>query len=226
MEQSNEALEDFVHSVTHDLRTPLRVGEGYALALIEDYKDELGKDGLDFARDIATSTNDLGKLIQDLLEYSRLSKVEIYQQSVDLTGLMADICKQMHIEIEENGVEMTIDHPMSRLYAHQFALNNAGVNLGDKVHPNVQDNGIGIAPEDHERIFHVFKCLHGTDQYPGSGLGPAIVQKSVERMEGNIGVESEPGKGSCFWIELSKPPDAENDISAVAERQGAVEGLP
>ena len=248
LKQSNEALEDFVFSVTHDLRAPLRAMEGYALALIEDYGEALNGDGMEYARSITGSAHQLDQLIQGLLEYSRLSKVEIYHHDVDLDSLLADVCRQMDRRIEEKQAEVVIDSPLPPVYAHQFTLHNMVVNLIDnalkfvkpgvkpqlriwaeqvdhKICLYVKDNGIGIQAKDHERIFHVFERLHGLDQYPGSGLGLAIVHKSAERMGGRVGVESELDQGSCFWIELKAPPRETLGESDSRHIQGADEDI-
>ena len=89
--------------------------------------------------------------------------------------------------------------PRVRIWAEQYP---------DSVRLWIQDNGIGIASEHQERIFHVFERLHGSEHYPGTGIGLAIVRKGAERMGGQVGVQSQPGQGSRFWVQLPKPPDA------------------
>jgi signal transduction histidine kinase len=107
----------------------------------------------------------------------------------------------------------TLEFVLSNLFSNGFKFVKAGVvphvNVwselrGDFVRVWVEDNGIGIAPEHQQRIFGVFERLHTTDVFPGTGMGLAIVKKGVERMHGHVGVESQPGKGSRFWIELPK----------------------
>ena len=225
----NKELEAFSYSVSHDLRAPLRAMQGFAQALNEDFADRLGPVAQDYTRRIVAAACRMDTLIQDLLAYSRLSRAQMLLQPLDLRSVMAQI--RAHTEGEfrdrEASVEVAIPEAFPHVMAHPTTLVQVVTNLltnavkfvGSGVRPHVrvwaeerdewgrlwvEDNGIGIAPEHHDRIFRVFERLHGSEMYPGTGIGLAIVAKGTERMGGRAGVESTPGKGSKFWIELPK----------------------
>src|SRR5207245_2688832 len=225
----NKELEAFSYSVSHDLRAPLRAMQGFAQALNEDFADRLGPVAQDYTRRIVAAACRMDTLIQDLLADSRLSRAQMLLQPLDLRSVMAQI--RTHTEGEfrdrEASVEVAIPEAFPQVMAHPTTLVQVVTNLltnavkfvGSGVRPHVrvwaeerdewgrlwvEDNGIGIAPEHHDRIFRVFERLHGSEMYPGTGIGLAIVAKGTERMGGRAGVESTPGEGSKFWIELPK----------------------
>jgi len=225
----NKELEAFSYSVSHDLRAPLRAMQGFAQALNEDFADRLGPVAQDYTRRIVAAACRMDTLIQDLLAYSRLSRAQMLLQPLDLRSVMAQI--RTHTEGEfrdrEAVVEVAIPEAFPHVMAHPTTLVQVVTNLltnavkfvGPGVRPHVrvwaeerdewgrlwvEDNGIGIAQEHQDRIFRVFERLHGSEMYPGTGIGLAIVAKGTERMGGRAGVESTPGKGSKFWIELPK----------------------
>ncbi len=225
----NKELEAFSYSVSHDLRAPLRAMQGFAQALSEDFADRLGPVAQDYTRRIVAAACRMDALIQDLLAYSRLSRVQILLEPLDLRSVMAQVKAHTEGEFREPGalLEVAIPEAFPHVMAHPTTLVQVVTNLltnavkfvGSGVRPHVrvwaeerdewgrlwvEDNGIGIAPEHHDRIFRVFERLHGSEMYPGTGIGLAIVAKGTERMGGRAGVESTPGKGSKFWIELPK----------------------
>jgi PAS domain S-box-containing protein len=221
----NQELKRFAYTVSHDLRSPLRAIRGLIEALIEDNGDQLDELGQEYAQLIADSAQRMDTLIQDLLAYSRLSQTEIKLQTVDLTTLMQEILVQLEPERQAKQAEITVAMPLPQVIGQPTILTQAIINLltnalkyvARGVQPQIQvwsekredwiriwiaDNGIGIESEFQERIFGVFERLHGADTYSGSGVGLAIVQKGIERLGGRVGVESELGQGSRFWIEL------------------------
>ena len=229
LEAANKELEAFSYSVSHDLRTPLRAMQGFAQALNEDFADRLGPVAQDYTQRIVAAACRMDSLIQDLLAYSRLSRAQMLLQPLDLRSIMAQIQAQTEGEFREREavVEAAIPEAFPHVMAHATTLVQVVTNLltnavkfvASGVRPHVrvwaeergewgrlwvEDNGIGIAPEHQDRIFRVFERLHGSEMYPGTGIGLAIVAKGTERMGGRAGVESTPGKGSKFWIELPK----------------------
>jgi signal transduction histidine kinase len=229
LEVVNKELEAFSYSVSHDLRTPLRAMQGFAQALNEDFADRLGPVAQDYTRRIVAAACRMDTLIQDLLAYSRLSRVQMLLQPLDLRSVMAQVQAHTEGEFRERKavVEVAIPETFPHVMAHATTfvqvvtnlLTNAVKFVASGVRPHVrvwaeergewvrlwaEDNGIGIAPEHQDRIFRVFERLHGSETYPGTGIGLAIVAKGMERMGGRAGVESTPGKGSKFWIELPK----------------------
>ncbi|MBD2448680.1 PAS domain S-box protein [Nostoc sp. FACHB-152] len=221
----NQELKRFAYTVSHDLRSPLRAIRGLIEALVEDNGDQLDELGQEYAQHIADSAQRMDTLIQDLLAYSRLSQTQIQLQTVDLTTLMQDILVQLEPERQAKQAEITVAMPLPQVIGQRTILTQAIINIltnalkyvSAGVEPQIQiwaekrenwiriwiaDNGIGIESEFQERIFGVFERLHGADTYSGSGVGLAIVQKGIERLKGRVGVESELGQGSRFWIEL------------------------
>jgi len=227
LKEANEELEAFAYSVSHDLRAPLRAMHGFAQALLEDYADLLDHQAQDYARRIVWAAQWMDAMIQDLLAYSRVSRVEMHLRPVGLGQAVQEALARLETEIEERGARVTVEEPLPDVIGHRATLvqvvenllSNAVKFVAEGVQPRVQvwaeergehvrlwvaDNGIGIAPEYHERIFRVFERLYGVEDYPGTGIGLAIVKKGVERMGGRVGVESDVGRGSRFWIELER----------------------
>lgn len=224
LEAANARLEAFAFSVAHDLRAPLRGMHGLSQALLEDYGDRLDETGRDYASRIIQEATSLDVLIQDLLAYGRLAHIELPVTSVDLFEVMdaalhvvrqeavdrdavidvdrrlptvtgnRSVLVQVFTNLLSNAIKFGGEHPRIRVWAEARANGIA--------HVWVEDQGIGIAPEHHDRIFSVFERLHGAEAYPGTGIGLAIVRKGIERLGGRVGVESAEGRGSRFWVEL------------------------
>ncbi len=227
MARVNRELEAFSYSVSHDLRAPLRAMQGFSQALLEDYARQLDATGHDYARRIVDAADRMDHLIQDILAYSRLTTEQIKPQIVQLQPLVEQVLQQMAVDVEARQAQIVVEPPLPAVVGERLILSQVLVNLlsnalkfvdkgvvprvrvwaegGDgKVRLWVEDNGVGIAPEHKERIFRVFERLHGREIYGGTGIGLAIVRRGLERLGGAAGVESEPGKGSRFWIELPR----------------------
>ena len=226
LEEANAQLEAFAYSVSHDLRAPLRGVQGFAQALFEDYGDKLDDTGKEYAARAVSAAAEMDQLIRDLLEYSRIARREVPLQRVDLPGAVQTVLAHADGDLRPNGAEINADVDDCQVIANPPVLSQVLGNLlgnavkfvrpGDKpsvrltcerlpdgfVRLAVRDNGIGIAPQHQKRIFNVFERLHGAEEYPGTGIGLAIVRRGVERMGGRYGVESDLGRGSTFWIDL------------------------
>jgi len=220
-------LEAFAYSISHDLRAPLRAMHGFSQALLEDYADRLDPTGQDYARRIVAAAQRMDTLILDLLTYSHLGRAEMRLGPVRLGCVVEQALAALEADIEERGTQVAVEEPLPQVAADHATLVRVVGNLlsnairfvapdvcprvrvwaeerGERIRLWVEDNGIGIPPQYHERIFRVFERLHGIETYPGTGIGLAIVKKGVERMGGRVGLESEIGQGSRFWIELGK----------------------
>ena len=218
-------LEDLTYTVAHDLRAPLRAMAGFSRALIEDFGDRLESTGAGYLCRIEEASRRMDRLIQDLLEYSRLPHEEIRLRPVDLSNAVGEALEAVRPEAEGRRATVKTEIPPLSVKADGSLLHRVLVQLlsngikfvpagttpavrvraaqhGGVARVMIEDNGIGIAPEYHERIFGVFQRLNRVEDYPGTGMGLAVARRALERMNGKIGVESEPGKGSRFWIEL------------------------
>ena len=227
LEDRNTELEAFAYSISHDLRAPLRAMQGFSLALLEDYGDRLDEAGRRYAERVITAARTMDRLIDDLLAYSRLARAELRLVPLDLGRLMRTSLDQLDGEVQGRAARITVAEPLPAVVGHGATLAQVFVNLianaikfvpadrapevlvraepqGERVRVWVEDNGIGIAAEHHERIFRVFERLHRAEDYPGTGIGLAIVRKGVERMGGRVGLESALGSGSKFWIDLPR----------------------
>jgi signal transduction histidine kinase len=228
LQASNDQLEAFSYSVSHDLRAPLRGMQGFAHALLEDYGNRLDETARTYAQRIIAASEHMDALVQDLLSYSRLSRLEFDPTPVSLTDAVEDAREHLGDQLDAGGAQLDIRIPrnLPRVLGHPATVFQVVANLisnaakfvapgvrphivvsAARVGPNVRlwvdDNGIGIAPEHHDRIFGVFERLHGREQYPGTGVGLAIVRKAMDRLGGRVGLEPRPEGGTRFWIELT-----------------------
>jgi signal transduction histidine kinase len=218
-----EEMEAFSYSVSHDLRSPLRSLDGYARALQEDYGESLPDGAKLYLDKIARAARRMDSLTQDVLAYTRATRCEMEITVVDLDVLLSDVIEQ-YPALGAVADCIRIRKPLGRVMGHVPSLIQCFSNLlgnavkfvpegkfpvvnvfseesGGRVRVIVKDNGIGIDPEHHERIFRMFERA-AKKNFPGTGIGLAIVRKAVERMGGSVGVDSAPGNGSEFWIEL------------------------
>ncbi|UQA63105.1 sensor histidine kinase [Polyangium aurulentum] len=224
LEEANRELEAFSYSISHDLRAPLRSMQGLAGLLVEECGPSLGTECADFATRILKSATYMQTLMDDLLRYSRLGRAEIAMSPVPLERAVDEALGQLEADITEKNADIAIARPLPDVTGNRAILVQVVANLvanaikfvdgkrpeirlhaegrDGRVRLWIEDNGIGIAPEHRDRVFRVFERLHGIEAYPGTGVGLAIVKRGLERMNGNVGIESEVGKGSRFWIEL------------------------
>jgi signal transduction histidine kinase len=227
LKKSNEQMEAFCYSIAHDLRAPLRSMTGFSDILLTDYAPRLDLKGRDYIARINQSAERMDWLIRDLLNYGRLNTAGFEIQDVNVDETFHTILTHNDEEIKDKHAKVIKRGSLPRVRGHpvvlQAVLGNLLSNAMKFVAPGVEpiisvssedrgtfariwveDNGIGIAPQNRAKIFGVFERLHSNDRFPGTGIGLAIVHKGVERMGGRVGVESELDKGSRFWIELRK----------------------
>lgn len=225
LEEANRALESFVYSVSHDLRAPLRAISGFSEIIARRHKDSLNEEALHYFENILEATDRMGDLITDLLAYSRLGKDAMTPEAVSLRALFGEIVAEFEPKRAEVGAEIILGEAMPQVLGTRSLLWQVFSNLIDNalsygrggVHPivaieaqqeagwvevRVSDNGLGVAPEHHQRIFNIFQRLHSQDDRPGTGIGLAVVRKAAELMGGSVGIDSVPGEGSVFWVRL------------------------
>jgi PAS domain S-box-containing protein len=225
LQQSVDTWESFCYSMAHDLRAPLRTISGFAQALLDDYAARLDPTAEEYAQRMMAAAQRLDEFIHDLLEFGRLAHADLPHRDLSLEDTIRDVLAELSREIAARGADVQMLGHFPRVSVNPAALNQVLTNLisnalkfvtpgsaprielraerrGNMVRLWVKDHGIGIDPEHQDRVFHLFERLHPTSIYPGTGVGLAIVRKALERMGGRVGVESSPGAGSAFWIEL------------------------
>jgi PAS domain S-box-containing protein len=227
LERSNKELEQFAYVASHDLQEPLRMVSSYTQLLEQRYKDKLDQDAKDFIGYAVDGANRMQRLIQDLLEYSRITTRGQPLALLDGHEVLGEAIKNLQAAIQESGALVTSnDLPMvlgDRTQIVQVFQNLIGngikfkrpdvaplihISAEDDLHNNrfrlfkVRDNGIGIEPRHFGRLFEIFQRLNSKKEYPGTGIGLALCKRIVERHGGRIWVESEPGKGASFLFTL------------------------
>jgi light-regulated signal transduction histidine kinase (bacteriophytochrome) len=221
--RSNTDLRDFAYVASHDLKKPLQSIEGFAKLLGRRYKGKLDAKADEFIEYIGSSVKRMQELIKDLLEYSQIGARGKKVKPTDCSGVVEKAVGNLQAAIEESNSVVTYDElPTVMVDTPQIislfqnlidnAINFRGEEAprihisaqrkGDEWVFSIQDNGIGIDPKDSEQIFGMFQRLHGSTEYPGTGIGLAICKKIVGQHGGRIWVESEPGKGSTFFFTL------------------------
>ncbi len=221
----NKELESFSYSVSHDLRAPLRAVTGFAEILLQRHGEKLDDKGRRYLENIFKAGQRMEQLINELLSYSRLGRAAVRRLPVPLADLLKEVAEALIPQLEALHGSLEWPPEMPTVSADPVLLRQVFLNLLDnavkyakpEVPPKIRistekkqgrivirvsDNGIGIAPEYHEKIFHIFQRLHSHDKIPGTGIGLATVKKATELMGGSVSVESKPDEGSTFIIEL------------------------
>jgi PAS domain S-box-containing protein len=223
---ANEELESFSYSVSHDLRTPLRAIDGFGHALLEDYADRLDEAGRDHLARIRAATKRMASLIDDLLSLSRISRVDVRRQKLDISELARSIASELRsayperqIELSiEDGLRTTADAGLMRVVLENL-LNNAWKFTSKRATAHIEfgtvrsdgapayfvrDDGAGFDPAYASRLFGAFQRLHSTSEFAGTGIGLATVRRIVTRHGGRIWAESAKDRGATFYFTLSE----------------------
>ena len=229
---SYEELEQFVYIASHDLQEPLRMIASYTDLLAQRYREHLDDRADKYIQYVVNGAKRMHYLLNDLLAYARVSSQEKVFQPVDMNQVIEAAVSNLHLKIEENQAKITWES-LPIVAGNRSQLIQLTQNLIDNalkfrsVEPlsirisvcyqngnrcfSIADNGIGIAPEFHHKIFVIFRRLHPQDTYPGSGIGLAIAKKIVQQHKGRIWLESEPGKGTTFYFTLQERGAIERD---------------
>jgi signal transduction histidine kinase len=224
LEAVNKELETFSYSVSHDLRAPLRSIDGFSQALLEDYQKILDDKGRDYLDKVRKATQQMGNLIDDMLKLSKVIQSEFRQESIDLSKMVQSISDTFQKNNPNNNVKMTIQKSIviqGDLQLMQIALTNLIENAwkftGKQKHPRIEfgatlkegkkvffirDNGVGFDMAYVDKLFGAFQRLHAKDEFAGTGIGLATVQRIIHRHGGKIWAEGEVGKGAVFYFTL------------------------
>ncbi len=224
LEKANRELESFSYSVSHDLRAPLRAIDGFSKIVLKECAEGLNEEGRQHLERVRTNAVRMGHLIDDLLEFSRLSREPLERQPV-CSGELVRVClEELQIETENRHVEVKqAELPevqgdagmlrqvwlnlLSNALKYTRKRDVARIEVGCQAHPAgweffVRDNGVGFDPQSAAQLFGVFQRMHTAQEYEGTGVGLATVQRIVHRHGGQVRAESTPGAGATFYFML------------------------
>jgi len=224
LEAANSELEAFAYSVSHDLRAPLRAIDGFSKFVLEDYGSKLDSEGQRLLGLVRSNTQKMDKLITDILSLSRVSRTEHKKSAIDMTKMALSMYNEAALPDIQHKIELIID-PLPRIFADPTfikqvwidLLSNAikftslsnnpeirigGYNEGKSNVYFVRDNGVGFNPEYSHKLFGVFQRLHKANEFEGTGVGLAIVQRIILRHGGNVWAEGKEGYGATFYFSL------------------------
>ena len=224
LEAANRELEAFSHSVSHDLRAPIRHIDGFIRALLEDHGERLGERGKEDLERVLAASRRMSQLIDDMLHLSRVTRAELARELTDLAALAREIAAELRrnhpgrrVEFEAGQAEPAQCDPRLMRIALENLLGNAWKFTGKRDDARVEfgaserdgkpvyfvrDNGAGFDMSYVTRLFGAFQRLHSDDDFPGTGVGLATVQRIVHRHGGRIWAEAEIGKGAAFYFTL------------------------
>jgi two-component system, NtrC family, sensor kinase len=223
LERKNRDLEAFSYSVSHDLRAPLRGIDGFSQALLEDYSDRLDAKGKDYLSRVRMAAQRMGELIDDLLQLSRVSRADLRREAVDLTAIARTVLAELGRSDPERRVSVAVaedlraegDSRLLRVVLDNL-LGNAWKFTARAAEPRIEvgtiaggetffvrDNGAGFDMAYADKLFAPFQRLHGTEEFPGTGIGLATVRRIIDRHGGRVWPEAKAGRGATFYFTLS-----------------------
>jgi len=224
LQAANRELEAFSYSISHDLRAPLRVINGFSVSLLEDYADRLGAEGQRMLQAIHRNTQRMNQLIDDLLAFSRISRQEIAASEIAMEELVRTVLEEfstsaaidrIHFDLQPlpsaRGDQAMIRQVLVNLLSNaiKFTRHRASplITIGGQVDKPynvyfVKDNGVGFDMQYADRLFGVFQRLHSEREFEGTGVGLAIVQRIIHRHGGRVWAEAEVGQGATFYFTL------------------------
>ncbi len=224
LEAANKELESFSYSVSHDLRAPLRAVDGFSRFVLEDYENKLDSEGKRLLNLIRSNIQKMDQLITDLLALSRVARCELNFSDIDMTQMAISLFNETVPKDIRDNIKFTVDQ-LPEASADPTFIKQVWINLlsnaikftSKKKEPviiiglntengfnvyYVKDNGVGFNPEYKHKLFGVFQRLHKSDDFEGTGVGLAIIQRIIHRHGGKVWAEGEEGKGATFWFSL------------------------
>lgn len=236
LERSNRDLESFTHSASHDLRTPLRMTGKITHLLLQEHGSELPQSAVEKLHMILNTTEEMGNLIENLLAFSRLNHVPLKRRPVDPARVVRDVLRLLRTEREGRDVRLRLD-PLPPCLADRALLKQvyqnlianalkftrpckrAEIQVGFKQINGqgayfVRDNGVGLDTSNTASIFNSFHRLKNARPFEGSGIGLSLVKRIVERHDGHVWAEGEPGRGAAIYFVLSDTPQAGRTIKS------------
>ncbi len=227
LELANRELEAFAYSVSHDLKAPLRAIQGFAEIIRERFAEHLPDKGQKYFDNIVEASDHMHILIEDLLAYSRLGKSAVRQELIQLSPLLREVIASLEARLSRTRANITFPDDLPAVEGDRTLIKVIFSNLienaltyqppdrtpdvtirwekgtnGPLIH--VVDNGIGIPPEHHEKIFDIFQRLHPQSRYPGTGIGLGLVRKAASLMNAEVTVDSDIDRGAIFTIKFNK----------------------
>lgn len=224
LEAANRDMESFSYSVSHDLRAPLRAINGFTQILMEDYEQELNPDAKDLLQEIISNSDKMGKLIDNLLEFSRIGNQNVSLVKVNVRELVDTIIKDLKAQDSDRKVKVTINHLedvnadknmikqafinlLSNAFKYSSKRKDAHIEVGSYQQNGhsvyfVKDNGAGFDMEYYDKLYGVFQRLHSTNEFEGTGVGLAIIQRIVTKHNGKVWAEGKVNQGASFYISL------------------------
>ena len=230
LEQTIQSMETFCYGIAHELRAPVRALNGFGDIVLQELGSLAGESATHHLKRITAAATRMDRLIEDLLAYGRLHQADLLILPVRVSHTIGRVLQGFENEIETRNAVVRVQPTSERVYAHPMLLLQAIYNLianalkfvepgktpevavstwrvdGNRIRITVRDNGVGIDPAWQHKIFGVFQRAHSADEFPGTGIGLAMVKRIVDLLNGEVGVTSVPGKGSTFWLELPVAP--------------------
>jgi signal transduction histidine kinase len=224
LEIVNKELEAFSHSVSHDLRAPLRAINGFAHILVQDYQDKLGTEGFRLFQNVIDNTNRMNELIVGLLKISKVASSEIKKTKIDMNSMVNSIIVEVFTPMDRNKIKVAVDS-LTEGFGDAVLIRQVLINLIEnavkfsqkKEKPTIQissyiennqtvyvikDNGAGFNKEYQNKLFTIFQRLHSTTEFEGTGVGLALVDRIIKRHGGRVWAEGEEGQGATFYFSL------------------------
>jgi signal transduction histidine kinase len=223
---ANRELEAYSYSIAHDLRQPLRAIDGFSLLLLEDYYDQLDDEGKDYINRVREAAQRMGRLIDDILELSKITRSEIALREVNLSAEAGDILKHLKdahperkvktevqsgllAEGDPSLIRVALENLLGNAWKYSAEVPEASIEFGAERIGNclvyhVSDNGIGFDESYSDKLFRPFERLHNDERFKGTGIGLATVARAVKRMGGDVWATSSPGQGAVFYFTLDR----------------------